>query len=384
MRLFPFIYASVYMLMHVYIIIFKAKIAFNLKPKTLALLLLLAVIMVALPIIIRLSDIADFSIMRYEATYYSFLWMGFILQFCFLFVVYDIYRLFVKGLNLLFKEFSLKLLLPVRQVFIIILLLSIVLVIYGRFEARNIVIERITIYTDKLPQSVDKLRVVQISDVHLGIIIGEETLNLVIEKVLQASPDILVATGDIVDGRINHNLELIEPFRRINPKYGKYAVLGNHEFYVGVEQAVDFLQKSGFKVLRGEAVTIDGLINIAGVDDPVSLNYVAQKPVTEREVLLGIPQDKFTIFLKHRPVVSEEYLGLFDLQLSGHSHKGQLLPINFITKFYYSVHAGFAKLPHSSFLYVSRGSGTSGPPIRILSPPEITVIELKRNPASAE
>jgi predicted MPP superfamily phosphohydrolase len=379
MRLFPFIYASVYMLMHIYII-FKAKAALKLGFKSTAFFLFFAAIMVAFPIIVRLSDISgDIYFPRREAVYSSFLWMGFILQFCFVLAVYDIYTLLVKGLSRLTrKSATLKLLLPVRRAFIILLLASIALVIYGRFEAKNIVTERITIYTDKLPHFLDKLRVVQISDVHLGILAGEETLNSVIEKVIEAAPDLLVATGDIVDGRINHDLELIEPFRRINPKYGKYAVLGNHEFYVGIEQAVDFLENAGFKVLRGEAVTIDGLINIAGVDDPVSVNFDRLKLVSERETLLGLPSGRFTIFLKHRPEVKPDYLGLFDLQLSGHSHRGQILPLNLITKFYYPVHGGFAKLPNNSYLYVSRGSGTSGPPIRILSPPEITVIEIVR------
>lgn len=377
MRLFPFIYASVYMLMHIYIVL-KAKSAFTLNFRTVALLLFFAAIMVAFPIIIRLSDIADLYIPRNGAAYFSFLWMGFILQFCFLLAIYDIYRLFIKGLSLILKRFALRLLLPVQLAFIISLLLSIALVIYGRFEAKNLVTERITIYSDKLPHSIDKLRIVQISDVHLGLIVGENMLNLIIDKAVEAAPDILVATGDIVDGQINHDLKLIEPFGRINPKYGKYAVLGNHEFYVGVEQAIDFLQKAGFRVLRGEVVAIDGIINIAGVDDPVSLNYTDNKFVSEKEVLQTIPEDKFTIFLKHRPMVKEDYLGLFDLQLSGHSHKGQIIPINLITKLYYSVHAGIARLPNNSFLYVSRGSGTSGPPIRILSPPEITVIDIIR------
>lgn len=372
MRLFPFIYASVYMLMHIYII-FKAKSAFKLKSKSFALLLLVAVIMVASPIIIRLSAASDVNLAISLLAYLSFLWMGFILQFCFVCAIYDIYKF-------LMKRIYLRLLLPVRQAFIILLFLSIALVIYGRFEAKSLVVEKITIYTNKLPESVAKLKIVQISDMHLGIIIGEDMLNFLIQKVAETAPDLLVATGDIVDGQINHNLELIEPFRKINPRYGKYAVLGNHEFYVGVEQALDFFEKAGFKVLRGESVSIEGLINIAGVDDPVSANFGTQKILSEKEVLQSLRNDIFTVFLKHRPEVKQDYLGLFDLQLSGHSHKGQILPLNLITKFYYPVHAGYAKLANNSSLYVSRGSGTAGPPIRILSPPEITLIELTRSP----
>lgn len=87
-------------------------------------------------------------------------------------------------------------------------------------------------------------------------------------------------------------------------------------------------------------------------------------------------KDRFTLLLKHRPLIDKESVGLFDLQLSGHVHKGQIFPFSLLTKFYYDFYAGFAKLSDTSSLYVSRGSGTWGPPIRFLAPPEITVIEL--------
>jgi len=98
--------------------------------------------------------------------------------------------------------------------------------------------------------------------------------------------------------------------------------------------------------------------------------------VSEKELLSRFSREKFTLLLKHRPLVDEDAIGLFDLQLSGHAHKGQIFPFSIITKLIYPNHAGLLKLEKNSRLYVSRGSGTWGPPIRFLSPPEVTLIEL--------
>jgi predicted MPP superfamily phosphohydrolase len=92
--------------------------------------------------------------------------------------------------------------------------------------------------------------------------------------------------------------------------------------------------------------------------------------------LLKVPSDRFTLLLKHRPAVDRNSLGLFDLQLSGHVHKGQIFPFNLLTYLFYPVRTGYALYPRNSALYVSRGTGTWGPPIRFLAPPEVTVIEL--------
>ncbi|MCX7913847.1 MAG: metallophosphoesterase [Thermodesulfovibrionales bacterium] len=252
-----------------------------------------------------------------------------------------------------------------------------ILSIYGLFEANNIKIEKVTINTYKLPPSVDVFRIVHISDVHLGPLVKERKLREMIKLIEKASPDILVATGDIVDGQINNHPDYIKPFLILNPRYGKYAVLGNHELYVGLEQSIDYLQKAGFMVLRNEGFSIQGIINIAGIDDP-SVKFFLKSNISEKNILSKLSQGEFTIFLKHRPIVSSDYIDLFDLQLSGHSHKGQIFPLNLITKFYYDVHGGLARLSDRSYIYVSRGVGTSGPPIRILSPPEITVIDIVR------
>ena len=123
-------------------------------------------------------------------------------------------------------------------------------------------------------------------------------------------------------------------------------------------------------------MNVSGLVNIAGVDDHAERSQGLVREVSERELLSRLDREKFTILLKHRPSVDKDAIGLFDLQLSGHTHKGQIFPFSLITKLAFSADAGLFSLQKNSYLYVSRGAGTWGPPIRFLSPPEVTVIEL--------
>jgi predicted MPP superfamily phosphohydrolase len=190
-------------------------------------------------------------------------------------------------------------------------------------------------------------------------------------------PDIVVSTGDLVDGQIDGMLRLAERLRRVKPRFGKFAVTGNHEYYAGIEKALEFTKQAGFTLLRGEALGA-GAINIAGVDDPTGVQMKIEKPVSEKELLSGLDRSKFTLFLKHRPRIDREAEGFFDLQLSGHTHKGQIWPFTYVSMISYPLNDGRYDLSGGAVLYVSRGSGTWGPPIRFLSPPQVTIIDLVR------
>jgi predicted MPP superfamily phosphohydrolase len=168
--------------------------------------------------------------------------------------------------------------------------------------------------------------------------------------------------------------------KEVNPRYGKFAVTGNHEFYAGLEKALAFTEDAGFVILRGEGTNIGDFLNIAGIDDHQGESFGSPNPLTERELLSKLPNDNFTLFLKHRPVLDKDALGLFDLQLSGHAHKGQIFPFSLLTKLSYPTDDGCLKLENGSYLCVSRGAGTWGPPIRFLAPPDVVVIELVHKP----
>ena len=164
--------------------------------------------------------------------------------------------------------------------------------------------------------------------------------------------------------------------------YGKFAVTGNHEFYVGIERSLEFTRKAGFKILREEAVIIPGIITIAGIDDEAVRGWQKGENKSEQDLCLHIDKSQYTVLLKHRPVPYTGSLCVYDLQLSGHTHKGQIFPFYLITKLFFSQYAGFYQLNNNSALYVSRGTGTWGPPIRFLAPPEVTIIDIVRSNAN--
>jgi len=263
-----------------------------------------------------------------------------------------------------------------RTAFFIALTVSLLVAIYGHLEALTIRTERITITTPKIPKELGKLRIVQISDVHLGLIVRGCRLEKILREVRAARPDILVSTGDLLDGQINDVSKTVDSFRLINTPHGKFAVTGNHEFYAGLERSLSFMKEVGFTVLRGETRDIRGVVLVAGVDDETANRFGLSNGMAEAELLSNLPRDRFVLFLKHRPLFHRGSDRLFDLQLSGHTHGGQIFPFSLIIKMLYPVDAGLLALNDGALLYVSPGSGTWGPPMRFFAPPEVTVVDL--------
>lgn len=375
MTLFLFTFFLIYASIHLYAYL-KIKAAFAFGITTSIFLISFMVIMVFAPIVIRLSEKQGLEFFARLMSYAGYTWMGLLFLFTSASIIIDIYHFLIYLSGLILRKDLIAFIPSSRISFFIPLILSIFIAIYGSFEAKHIRTERITIRSPKIPESTGRLRIVQISDVHLGLIVRKERLEKILKEVKAAEPDLLVSTGDLVDGQINGLPGLAELLREINPRYGKFAITGNHEFYAGLKQAMDFTEKAGFTILRGKGLTIAGLFNIAGVDDPAGKNYGLFREVEEKELLSGLPTGKFTLFLKHRPFLDRNAIGLFDLQLSGHTHKGQIFPLGLITRLFYPADSGYLALQNNSHLYVSRGSGTWGPPIRFLSPPEVTMIEI--------
>ncbi len=243
--------------------------------------------------------------------------------------------------------------------------------LYGIYEAGQLRVERVTLTTDKLPAGSKGLRIVQVSDLHLGLLNREEALAPVVAEIQKLQPDLLLATGDVVDAQINHLEELSGLWQRVQPPLGKFAVTGNHEVYAGLGQALDYLKASGFQVLQGASTRLTEHLALVGVDDPAT-------GLTEDEAarLDQVPRTMFTILLKHRPWLDPGSRGRFDLQLSGHAHRGQIFPFNYVTGIEYPLQNGLYPLPEGGHLYTSRGTGTWGPPMRLLSPPELTVFDI--------
>jgi predicted MPP superfamily phosphohydrolase len=315
--------------MHLYLFA-KIKSAVPLGTGSTVGLIILFAIMILAPIAVRILERHGLDAPARFTAYTGYIWMGVLFIFFVVSLMLDLYRFMVHaGAVTVSGRFSQLNPSPLLT-FILSLVVSAGVNMYGYVEAKNPRTEMLSIESARIPENIGKIRIVQISDVHIGIIVGEKRLKRIVDAIKKAEPDILVSTGDLLDGQINNLVEPVKLLRSIEPRYGKFAITGNHEFYAGIHESVDFMKDSGFTVLRGEGRTVAGLINIVGLDDPAGRRYGLSGEVSERQLLSQFNRDYFTLLLKHQPVVNADVHGLFDLQLSGHTHQGQIFPFSLI------------------------------------------------------
>ena len=269
-----------------------------------------------------------------------------------------------------------------RSVYFMVSAAALLTFAYGHFEARAIRLNRIELVSSKLPANANPLRIVQISDLHFSAINGIGSARRVARHIESLAPDIIVATGDLIDRGMEDPEEIARIFESIDAPLGKYAVTGNHEVYNGLEGSVRFLESMGFQVLRGEASTPLPWLSMVGVDDEAVNRVGGPKGISLEALLKGVPRENLVIFLRHRPIVSDAAIGHVDLQLSGHTHGGQIFPFGFVVARAFPYLKGFYELGKGTKLYVNRGTGTWGPPVRVGSPPEITLIVYRAGEAA--
>lgn len=371
---FLLLYLSVYPLVHYYAFR-KFRTAFLPGRKTNIGIILFMSTMIAAPIVVRVAERAGIETGARFWAYASFSWMGLLFLFLAVSGAFDLLGFAIRAAEKIRKRKFVKAQMPAQRLFTAQAILALAIFGYGLFEANDIRLEHITIASPKISERLGRIRIAQISDVHLGLIIREGRLKKILAGIQEARPDILVSTGDLVDGQLNHLTEEVALLAAFNPPLGKLAITGNHEFYAGLQDALAFTQGSGFTLLRHRGVMVGG-INFVGVDDPAAASFDSEQAESEREVLFSQPRKNFTVLLKHRPKIDSDSLGLFDLQLSGHTHKGQIFPFNLLTWIFYPQRSGQLTSLDSGFLYLNRGTGTWGPPIRFLAPPEVTIIDL--------
>lgn len=296
----------------------------------------------------------------------SSIWMGIVIYSVLVTLASDLLRLFL--FRTVFDG-------PVVTVAITVIVAAIT--IYGLIEARSVGVTNLHIHTPNLPRELEGIRIAQISDVHMGRIVRGARLEQIVTRVNNLQPDLVVITGDLVDAEALHMEDMVHPLRRLKGKHGVYAVGGNHEFFAGIERTQTFLEQAGVTLLRNRWVAINGGLQLIGHDDPVATRFTGQKPTPMAEIMRGIDRSKPTILLLHTPVTTLEQLKTFGihLQLSGHTHKGQLWPFHYIVKMIYRTPYGLFTNGDAS-IYVSRGTGTWGPPMRVAAPPEITLVTL--------
>jgi predicted MPP superfamily phosphohydrolase len=370
MARFLIVFFLIYSLMHAFFYS-RVRVLLPVKWPAHILLIIFLALMVFAPIGARLLERAGQDLPARISALMGYSWLGFLFYSFWGFLLIGAVGVLFR-LTGLFAGFSLPTFSGPGAA-VLVLATALAINIYGYFEARSIRVEKIVIKTAKLPPGTERLRIAQISDVHLGLLVRQEHMAEILRKVEAEGPDILVSTGDLVDGDMQKVGALPALFGKIRPRLGKYAVSGNHEVYAGLTESLLAERSFGFTVLSGQVKTVDNILNIAGVDDPA-----AGLPEDEKAILAKARNGLFTLYLKHRPDFSDETLGFFDLQLSGHTHYGQLYPFRYITGWVYPFQNGPYYLPKGSILYTSRGSGTWGPPIRVLAPPEVTIFDIVR------
>ena len=372
--MFLIIYFFLYGGLHVHFFL-KVRAAFAPGAVAQAALVFLLFLGVMTPIIVRAAERVGLETPARLFSWVGYTWMAILLLFCSVSFVVEFYR-FVIWLPGRISHGEIGAFLPsARALFFLPLVLSLAATGYGLSEARQIRTERVEIHSAKIPKALGKIRIVQISDVHVGVLVRGERLASMLRVVREAKPDLIISTGDLVDGQLNSMAEAEVQLRELQPRYGKFAITGNHEFYAGFDDALEFTRRAGFTILRGEVATVAGAIALAGVDDPTSRSMGPRGNLSDREVAAE-GKGLFTILLKHQPRVERDAPGAFDLQLSGHTHNGQIFPFTLITRLYFPYQTGNYSLANGALLHVSRGTGTWGPPVRFLSPPEVTVIDL--------
>ncbi len=326
----------------------------------------------------RVLERLGLRLWAHHFTWFGSFWLGALVYLFFGFLIFDAIR-YAAALVPGGRFFSLLNNSHIPRLFTLCLLAgTALLLVVGYAKARNPRVSYVSLSLQKLSGKKNPLRLVHLSDIHLGTIIGLKRLVKLVERVNALQPDLILITGDLVDENVAALESMIAPISQFRAERGVYAVTGNHEYYAGVTGAVSAMEQAGIRVLRNETVRIDGLLTITGVDDLESERFEA-KPFPEFQALAADRDPRLpSILLCHRPIHLEKAAAAgFDLQLSGHTHHGQMVPFNWVTDILYEISSGFGRIGKMA-VYVSNGVGTWGPPVRIGAPPEIVEIVLTR------
>jgi len=243
-------------------------------------------------------------------------------------------------------------------------------------------LRRVQVGVGRLPEKLNGLRMVQISDLHIGPTIGRDYVEHVVERANELDPDIVAITGDLVDGSVERLAEAAAPLANLKSRYGVFFVTGNHEYYSGVEDWMVELERLGIKSLRNERVQIgegDDSFYLVGIDDPTGHRFAKGHGSDLDKALDGKQEDREIVLLSHQPkTIDEAARHKVGLQISGHTHGGQIWPFGYIVRLVQPYVAGLWQHNEDTQIYVSCGTGYWGPPMRLAAPSELTCIELHR------
>ncbi len=341
--------------------------------------------------LLTFAFITAFSLLRWQESiwtigYYKFAaaWMGFLIQLLMAVAATWTIIAFIRLTGRKFKPQALA---------VVMLAAAAGFGIYGIWNAFHPQVRDISVTVRKLPPSWENRTIVQLSDVHLGHMHGLRFAQQLVDRVNALDPDLILITGDLFDGMGGTFESFIAPLNRLRAKQGIFFITGNHEHYIGIDRALALLKKIRLHVLDNEWINIDGL-EIVGVSYPgiVSLADIANLPEEKdpehaRLLLFHTPTNMkseksdlmdrhfSTYWMPDTTFALNRQIGA-DLQLSGHTHHGQIFPFNFVTRLLYGGHDYGLSRAGDLLIYTTCGTGSWGPPMRTGTTPEIVRITL--------
>jgi predicted MPP superfamily phosphohydrolase len=302
-------------------------------------------------------------------------WLAFMLYGFFFFLLSDIILLFLRIPGIMKGD---SILIYRKWSFLIIASTSILLIAGGFINAIIPVTREYNITINKPAGEVKTLRIAAVSDIHLGSIIRKRSLKKMSQMIKDIKPDIVLLLGDIVDGEIGPVLrgDLLQYFTWPDCTDGLYAITGNHEFIGGAARTIPYIESKGIRVLKDEIVTLPGGIQLIGRIDRDSFRFYRKERMKLSELMNQVDTNKPVILLDHQPFHLDESAKYgVDLELSGHTHNGQMWPVNYLTAMIYELSYGYLKKGNSQFI-VSSGYGLWGPRVRSGSRSEVLMINI--------
>ncbi len=238
----------------------------------------------------------------------------------------------------------------------------------------------VPIRLERLPPQLSGYTIVQLTDVHIGPLIGSRFVEQIVAKTNAERPDAIVITGDLVDGSVRELARHAEPLARLAARDGVYFVTGNHEYYSGVEEWLPYLERMGIRVLRNERTSLGGSgasFDLAGIDDEWAVRHGRGHGADLSSAVAGRDPERELVLLAHQPkAIAEAAAAGVGLQISGHTHGGQIWPFTGLVHLAQPYVAGLHRHDELTQIYVSRGTGFWGPPMRLGAPAEITRLVL--------
>jgi uncharacterized protein len=253
-----------------------------------------------------------------------------------------------------------------------------IIILIGYLNSYFPKIIKLNVHISKKVKDLKVLNIVAVSDIHLGTIIGEKRIEKLVREINNLSPDLILLVGDILsENQLSvKQKDIGRHLAMFKAVYGVYAVPGNHEYIGGFNEAYRYLTSMNIKILIDESIMINNSIILAGRDDNDKFRYTGIKRKSINDILSGKDRNFPLILMDHQPIaINESVQNGIDFQISGHTHNGQIFPLNYLVKKIYKIGHGFRKI-NNSYFYVSSGYGTWGPPVRIGTRSEIVNIKL--------